>query len=95
MRTDPWHRSRTPTPAGTFIGKWISVLKPAWGEIAQKGGRLDDAERQQALENLRTFPLVKEQMAQGKMRLHGGFFDIATGQLPAYDPATRHFAPVT
>lgn len=91
------------TPAGTFIGKWISLLKPAWGEVVQKGGRLDDEERQQALEhtsirfsleNLRTFPFVKERLADGKLALHGGFFDIATGGLQAYDPVSHAFAPV-
>lgn len=94
-------------PAGIFIGKWISLLKPAWGEVVQaqgqSGGRLTEEERQRALEqasirysldNLRTFPFVKERLAQGKLALHGGFFDIATGGLLGYDAASKSFAPV-
>ena len=94
-------------PAGTFIGKWISLLKPAWGEVlqaqGQNGGKLDEEERQRALEqtsirysldNLRTFPFVKERLAQGTLSLHGGFFDIATGGLLSYDAASRTFEAV-
>ena len=91
------------SPAGTFIGKWISLLKPAWGEVVQTGGRLNDEQRQLALEltsirysidNLRTFPFVKERIEQGKLTLHGGFFDIATGGLLALDDEKKAFVPV-
>jgi carbonic anhydrase len=91
-------------PAGSFIGKWISLLKPAWGEVVQAGGRMDEAERQRvleqtsirySLENLRTFPFVKERVEQGRLSLRGGFFDIATGGLEALDPKMLTFAPVT
>ena len=90
-------------PAGTFIGKWISLLKPAWGEVVQNGGKLDEEQRQRALEqtsirysldNLRTFPFVKERLAGGKLALHGGFFDIATGGLLSYDAAAKTFEAV-
>ena len=90
-------------PAGNFIGKWISLLKPAWGEIVQMGGHLDEAGRQRALEqtsirysldNLRTFPFVKERLDDGRLALHGGFFDIATGELEAYDAAAKAFVAV-
>ena len=93
-----------PMPAGSFIGKWISLLKPAWGEVVQNGGKLDDAQRQHllelasvrySLENLRTFPFVKERLEAGSLSLHGGVFDIATGGLQAYDAKTKGFAPVT
>ena len=86
--------------AGQFIGKWISLLKPAWGEVVQSGARLDEAERQLALEqasirfsldNLRTFPFVKDRLEQGLLSLHGGFFDIATGQLLTYDAGSGQF----
>ena len=69
----------------------------------QTGGRLSEEERQRALEqtsirysldNLRTFPFVKERLAQGTLALHGGFFDIATGGLLSYDPAAKTFAAV-
>jgi carbonic anhydrase len=90
-------------PAGSFIGKWISLLKPAWGEIIQSGARLDAAGRQRALEqasirysldNLRTFPFVKERVDAGSLALHGGFFDIATGELESYDAETKSFVAV-
>lgn len=97
-------RGQGQPPAGSFIGKWISLLKPAWGHIVQAGGRLDEAQQQRTLEqlsirysldNLRTFPFVKDRIEQGRLTLHGGFFDIATGGLQSYDPITEAFVSVT
>ena len=97
-------RGQVQPQATSFIGKWISLLKPAWGEVVQNGGRMDEAERQRALEltsirfsldNLGTFPFVKERLERGDISLHGGFFDIATGGLQAMDPQTGEFEPVT
>lgn len=89
-----------PTPGDSFIGKWISLLKPAWGEVVRTGARLDEEARQSALEhasivgsldNLRTFPFVRERIEKGTLRLHGAFFDIATGELTVLDETAREF----
>jgi len=90
-------------PTGNFIGKWISLLKPAWGEMVRTGSHLDEEQRQGLLErtsirfsldNLRTFPFVKERLDDGRLVLHGGFFDIATGVLESYDPVSEGFVSV-
>lgn len=44
-----------------------------------------------ALENLRTYPVVKAAIAAGKLRLHGWFFKIATAEIFAYDTTTQQF----
>jgi len=46
------------------------------------------------LENLHTYPCVRERLEQGKLQLHGWFFKIATAELFAYDPDTRQFLPL-
>jgi carbonic anhydrase len=48
-----------------------------------------------SLQNLRTFPCVRELEARGKLRLRGAFFAISEGVLHLLDEATGQFSPVT
>jgi carbonic anhydrase len=78
-----------PLDEGDFIGKWVSML----GELPSQLGQnslLTSAERQTALErisirnsirNLRTFPYVSSLEAEGRLAIHGAWFDISTGEL--------------
>jgi carbonic anhydrase len=63
---------------GDFIGKWISLIKPAAARTAPAGAPPDDyierlalASIVQGLANLRTFPWIAEREQQGKLGLHG------------------------
>ncbi len=78
-----------PLSPGDFIGKWMELLKPAAREIG-KNDYMTQAERQIALEhysirnsigNLRTFPEVAALEKEGKLELHGAWFDISHGEL--------------
>jgi carbonic anhydrase len=44
-----------------------------------------------SLENLMTFPWVKERVESGALALHGWYFDIEHGQLLRFNAATKHF----
>jgi len=46
------------------------------------------------LEHLRTYPSVASRLRTGELFLHGWVYDIKTGSIRAYDPATRSFQPV-
>ncbi len=46
------------------------------------------------LDNLRSYPCVQKRLAQGTLRLHAWFFEIARAELFAYDPETRQFSPL-
>jgi len=46
------------------------------------------------LENLVTHPAVADRIRQGKLKLHGWVYDIESGEIHAYEPATGQFAPV-
>ena len=82
-----------PLDAGDFIGKWMSML----GELPSQLGQntlMTAAERQTAMErisirnsirNLRTFPYVKKLEDEGKLAVHGAWFDISTGELWVMD----------
>ena len=89
----------SPLDAGDFIGKWMSMLGDLPSQLGQSS-LLTDGERQRAMErisirnsigNLRTFPYVAELEAQGKLAVHGAWFDIATGELWVMDGDTGDF----
>lgn len=87
---DPNFESLSP---GDFIGRWMNLVKSAAEQI-QSNDVMTAGERQTALErvsirnsinNLRGFPFVKAQEAAGKVKLHGAWFDISTGELWVMD----------
>ncbi|MGZ2374231.1 carbonic anhydrase [Sinorhizobium medicae] len=89
-----------PLSPGDFIGRWMNLLKPAAEQI-QSNELMTQAERQRALErvsirnsiaNLRTFPCVNILESKGKLRLHGAWFDISTGELWVMDAKTGDFS---
>jgi carbonic anhydrase len=78
-----------PLAQGDFIGKWMSMLGPVAASVS-KYTLLTNKERQTMLErfsirnsitNLRTFPYVKALEDEGKLAIHGAWFDISTGEL--------------
>jgi carbonic anhydrase len=90
----------TPIAHGDFIGKWMSMLKPVSEEVSRYT-ILTDNERQTMLErlsirnsirNLRTFPYVSTLEAEGKLAVHGAWFDISTGELWIMDDASGDFS---
>ena len=89
----------SPLDEGDFIGKWMSML----GELPSQLGTnsmMTATEQQTALErisirnsirNLRTFPYVASLEAEGKLAVHGAWFDISTGELWVMDYASGDF----
>lgn len=89
-----------PLDAGDFIGKWMNMLGPVADQVSRSGW-MTPAERQTALErisirnsikNLRSFPYVAALEAEGKLKLHGAWFDISTGELWIMDPDSGDFS---
>ena len=90
-------------PAESFIEKWISLLGPAY-EALLASGLPDEADARQRLmeqvsvtqsiETLLSFPFVKTAVADRKLRLQGGFFDVSTGQLQLLDAETKRFEAI-
>jgi carbonic anhydrase len=88
-----------PLDAGDFIGKWMSLLGPVASAVSHYS-YLTEGERQTLLErhsirhslgNLRSFPYVARLEAEGKLHLHGAWFDVSTGELWVMDAATGDF----
>ncbi len=85
---------------GQFITKWMSMLEAARLAVLashQGASRKDMAialEKEgvkTSLKNLRTFPFLAELENNGRVSLHGAYFDIATGQLSALNESTGDF----
>jgi carbonic anhydrase len=88
-----------PLSPGDFIGKWMSLLRPVTDEVA-KYTILTEQERHTALErlsirnsirNLRTFPYVQTLETEGRLEVHGAWFDIHSGELWLMDPESGDF----
>jgi len=85
------------------LGNWLDLGKSARQSLEQGGwvgeglspaDRLSQLNVLQQLEHLRTYPLVKERLAAGTLRLHGWWFDIGHAQVHAYRPARERFVPI-
>ncbi|QKK33391.1 carbonic anhydrase (plasmid) [Rhizobium indicum] len=81
--------SMAPLSPGDFIGRWMSLVRPAAEQI-HSNELMTQAERQTALErvsirnsiaNLQTFPFVRNREEKGELSIHGAWFDISTGEL--------------
>jgi carbonic anhydrase len=88
-----------PLSPGDFIGRWMSMfIKP--GEIVEQRAheslqdfvvRIEKAAVFRSLENLMTFPFVRNAVERGDMRLHGAYFGVAQGDLFVLDQQTKEF----
>ncbi len=86
--------------SGEFIDRWVSIAGRAKERVLAE---LPDATPDEQLcaceeasilvsmENLLTFPWIKQRVQQGALMLHGWYFDIETGELQAYNPFVGQF----
>lgn len=84
----------------SFIGRWMDILRPSY---ERQAGIEDEAARLQAmekdavlvsLENLMTFPFVREAVEAESLALHGLWNDIGAGVVECYDVEEDRFLPV-
>ena len=91
-----------PLSPGDFIGKWMQMfVKP--GEVVEQRDResmqdftvrIEKAAVFRSLENLLTFPFVRDRVQTGEMELHGAYFGVAEGSLFVLDPVAKEFLSV-
>lgn len=46
------------------------------------------------LHNLESYPYVAEQIASGKLSLHGWYFDVGSAEIAAWEPELRRFVAI-
>ena len=86
-----------------FISRWMSMLDDARLSVLASHQMRPHAEKQRALEkegvktaikNLRTFPFISQLEDNGRLALHGAYFDIATGTLSVLNHSRNEFFPL-
>ena len=84
----------------SFIVEWMGIADAAREHVEQEYANADSKVRHRAceqqailvsLDNLMTFTWIRERVEQGKLTLHGWYFDIEHGELLGYNPTTRQF----
>jgi len=77
-------------PVGQFIAPWVDMISETRDKVLADNPNADAATLQQVLElgaighslqNLRSFPFLQAAVDAGRVRLHGAWFSIASGEL--------------
>ena len=91
-----------PLSPGDFIGKWMQMFIKPGEKVSQREHesrqefttRIEKAAVFRSLENLMTFPFVRNAVERGDMSLHGAYFGVAEGSLFVLDPVAKEFRGV-
>ncbi|MCK8464578.1 carbonic anhydrase [Aliiroseovarius sp. S1339] len=83
----------------SFIGRWMDILRPGYERLGGNDAEIDDAMLEKeavkvSMDNLMTFPFVRDAVEAEKLSLHGLWNDIGEGGLEFYDAKTDSFLPV-
>ena len=82
-----------------LVGAWLELMRPVYEQMRAVGDTIDVNEMGRrnvvhSLNNLLTFPFIAEAVADGKLEVHGAWFDVGTGTLMAYRSDTDCFIKV-
>ena len=86
-----------------FIGSWVTIARQARERVLRELPNEPAAVQARAceqwaislsLDNLMSFPWIRERVVAGTLTLHGWYFDIDTGDLLGYSPETLSFVPL-
>lgn len=89
--------------SGEFVARWVGIAEPARREVLQRlAGKSPEVRRRAceqaalllSLDNLLTFPWVRERAELGELLLHGWYFDLERGELLSYDAQNGLFRPL-
>jgi len=82
------------------VRDWLQHVEPAWDyvdEVERHGGELTrhtalaHANVLAQLDNLRTHVFVQQALTEGRLALHGWYYDILSGRIERYDEQQRRF----
>lgn len=86
--------------SSSFVGRWMDILRPGFDRIDQSQSKADQLRALEmeavivSLENLLTFPFIREARENYELSLHGLWTDIGEGALHQYEADKRAFTPV-
>ena len=80
-----------------FVASWLEILRPSYEKISsdlsesEKINLLEKSTVLTSIENLTTFPFIKEAIKNETISLHGLWHDIGTGDLMYFDNKLNQF----
>ena len=86
--------------SSSFVGRWMDILRPGYERVKNLGSREEQIvalEREGvlvSLENLMSFPFVREAVEGETISIHGLWNDIGDGSLLYFDPDHADWRPV-
>lgn len=88
-----------PRDPKSFLDAWISLLDPAKARVLERGEKdpadaLEHESIRVTLENLATFPFIRQAMDDWGLKLVGMRYGVADGGLELLDPETGAFSAV-
>ena len=95
---------RKPMPQTPNLAKWLHHAGAAVFRLDQEGpldpslspyDQLSQLNVMVQLAHLTSYPIVHERVAAGTLHLTGWWFDIAKGEMRAYERESRGFEPIT
>jgi carbonic anhydrase len=87
----------------SFIAGWMGIAEAAREQVEREHAEADSEIRHRACEqqavlvslsNLMTFSWIRERVEQGKLALHGWYFDMGRGELLGYNISSLKFEPL-
>ena len=84
----------------SFVGRWMDILRPKYALVADEpdpeiqARQLEKHAVMASMENLMTFPFIKDRVEDGALTLHGLWTDIGEGGLEYFDPEQGEFRSV-
>ena len=89
--------SKNLNPEYEFLNKWLSILFPAYNNIAKdvpeniQLEKLEEESIKISINNLFSFPFIKKAVEDKKLSIHGLIHDIGSGELKFLNPLTEEF----
>ena len=86
-----------------FVLPWMSLVRSAYLRVQGTMPHASEDEKARvceqsavlvSLENLMTFPAIRERVSDGRLHLHGWYIDIRSCTLHIYDPVQQRFEAV-
>ena len=83
----------------SFVGRWMDILRPGYEKVKDLAeDKVSKALEHQAvltsLENLMTFPFVREAVENEELTLHGLWHEIGKGSIEVFDPKLGRFEEI-
>jgi len=85
------------------VQDWLQHVEPAWQYLDEVEHHAGELTRHTALthanvlvqlDNLKTHGYIQRATAEGRLQIHGWYYDILSGTIECYDEAARKFVPL-